>query len=55
MLILSLSPVFGLVLAAIILNEHISTFQIVACGITVFGIYLISQNNIRNAKMTVKS
>jgi drug/metabolite transporter (DMT)-like permease len=55
MLILSLSSVFGLVLAAIILHEHISTFQIIAAGIMVFGIYLISQNNIRNAKMTVQS
>jgi drug/metabolite transporter (DMT)-like permease len=40
MLILSLSSVFGLVLAAIILHEHISKFQIIAAVIMLFGIYL---------------
>lgn len=53
MLILSLSSVFGLVLAAIILHEHISIFQIIAAVIMLFGIYLISRN--RNVEVTVRS
>lgn len=53
MLILSLSSVFGLVLAAIILHEHISIFQIIAAVIMLFGIYLISRN--RNVEVTVES
>jgi drug/metabolite transporter (DMT)-like permease len=53
MLILSLSSVFGLVLAAILLHEHISIFQIIAAGIMLFGIYLINRN--RNIKVTVES
>jgi drug/metabolite transporter (DMT)-like permease len=53
MLILSLSSVFGLVLAAILLHEHISIFQIMAAGIMLFGIYLINLN--RNIKVTVES
>ncbi len=52
MLILSLSSVFGLVLAAIILHEHISIFQIIAAVIMLFGIYLISRN--RNVEVTVR-
>src|SRR5215831_4161455 len=53
MLILSLSSVFGLVLAAIFLHEHISIFQIIAAGIMLFGIYLINPN--RNVKVRVES
>jgi len=53
MLILSLSSVFGLVLAAIFLHEHISIFQIIAAGIMLFGIYLINRN--RNVKVTPDS
>jgi drug/metabolite transporter (DMT)-like permease len=53
MLILSFSSVFGLVLAAIILHEHISIFQIIAAVIMLFGIYLISRN--RNVEVTVES
>jgi drug/metabolite transporter (DMT)-like permease len=53
MLILSLSSVFGLVLAAIFLHEHVSIFQIIAAGVMLFGIYLINRN--RNVKITVNS
>lgn len=53
MLILSLSSVFGLVLAAIFLHEHVSIFQIIAAGVMLFGIYLINRN--RNVKVTVES
>ena len=53
MLILSLSSVFGLVLAAIFLHEHVSIFQIIAAGVMLFGIYLINRN--RNVKITVES
>ncbi len=53
MLILSLSSVFGLVLAAIFLHEHVSIFQIIAVGVMLFGIYLINRN--RNVKITVES
>jgi len=53
MLILSLSSVFGLVLAAIFLHEHISVFQIIAAGIMLFGIYLINPN--RSVKVRVES
>jgi drug/metabolite transporter (DMT)-like permease len=53
MLILSLSSVFGLVLAAIFLHEHIPIFQIIAAGIMLFGIYLINPNC--DVKVTVES
>lgn len=53
MLILSLSSVFGLVLAAIFLHEHVSIFQIIAAGVMLFGIYLINHN--RNVKVIVES
>jgi drug/metabolite transporter (DMT)-like permease len=53
MLILSLSSVFGLVLAAIFLREHVSIFQIIAAGVMLFGIYLINRNH--NVKVTVES
>jgi drug/metabolite transporter (DMT)-like permease len=49
LLILSLSSVFGLVLAAIFLHERITIFQIIAVGIMLSGIYLINRNNQRNA------
>jgi len=45
LLILSLSSVFGLVLASVVLHEQISTIQIIAGGIMLFGIYLVSQAN----------
>jgi drug/metabolite transporter (DMT)-like permease len=50
LLILSLSSVFGLVLASIFLHEQISTIQIIAGGIMLFGIYLVSQANTYTAK-----
>jgi drug/metabolite transporter (DMT)-like permease len=49
LLILSLSSVIGLVLAAIFLHERITIFQIIAVGIMLSGIYLINRNNQRNA------
>src|SRR6266487_1498868 len=49
LLILSLSSVFGLVLAAIFLHERITIFQIIAVGIMLSGIYLINRNNQSNA------
>ena len=48
-LILSLSSVFVLVLAAIFLHERITIFQIIAVGIMLSGIYLINRNNQSNA------
>jgi len=45
MLILSLSSVFGILLAALFLHEHITIFQIIAVGIMLSGIYLINRNN----------
>lgn len=48
MLILSLSSVFGILLAALFLHEHITIFQIIAVGIMLSGIYLINRNNQRN-------
>ena len=55
MLILSLSSLFGIVLAMIFLHEQISISQIIAAGIMLFGIYLINRNSIRSAKVTVQS
>jgi drug/metabolite transporter (DMT)-like permease len=56
LLILSLSSVFGLVLAAIFLHERITIFQIIAVGIMLSGLYLINRNNQSNAgKIDIKS
>jgi drug/metabolite transporter (DMT)-like permease len=49
LLILSLSSVFGMFLAAIFLHERISIFQIIAVVIMIFGIYLIKQFNIQDS------
>jgi drug/metabolite transporter (DMT)-like permease len=49
LLILSLSSVFGIVLAAVFLNERITIVQIIALGIMLSGIYLINRNNQRTA------
>jgi len=48
LLILSLSSVFGIVLAAIFLHERITIVQIIAVGIMLSGLYLINQYNRRN-------
>jgi drug/metabolite transporter (DMT)-like permease len=56
LLILSLSSVFGLLLAAIFLHERITIFQIIAVGFMLSGIYLITRNNQRNAgKIDIKT
>jgi drug/metabolite transporter (DMT)-like permease len=49
LLILSLSSVFGMILAALFLHERTSILQIIAVGIMIFGIYLIKQFNIQNS------
>ena len=41
--IFSMSSIFGLVAASIFLGEHISEYQIMAAGIMIFGIYLVSR------------
>ena len=41
--IFSMSSVFGLVAAAIFLAEQISWYQIMAAGIMILGIYLVSR------------
>lgn len=50
LLILSLSSVFGIILAAIFLHERITIIQIIAVGIMMSGLYLINRNNQRNAE-----
>jgi drug/metabolite transporter (DMT)-like permease len=49
LLILSLSSVFGMFLAAIFLHERISIFQIIAVGIMLSCICLIKQYNIQDS------
>ena len=49
LLILSLSSVFGMFLAAIFLHERITIFQIIAVGIMLSGIYLINRNNMHDS------
>jgi drug/metabolite transporter (DMT)-like permease len=56
MLIFSLSSVFGLILASIFLHEHITAFQVIAVGIMLSGIYLVSRkNNYDGRRMNIKS
>ena len=56
LLILSLSSVFGMFLAAIFLHEPITIFQIIAVGIMVSGIYLINRNNMHDSsKIHIKT
>jgi drug/metabolite transporter (DMT)-like permease len=56
LLILSLSSVFGMFLAAIFLHERITIFQIIAVGIMLSGIYLINRNNTHDSsKMHIKT
>jgi len=43
--IFSMSSVFGLVAASIFLAEHISWYQIIAAGIMILGIYLVSRKD----------
>jgi len=47
LLLLSLSSVFGMFLAAIFLHERITILQIIAVGIMLSGIYLIDRNNMQ--------
>ena len=44
--IFSMSSVFGLVAASIFLAEQISWYQIMAAGIMIFGVYLVSRREI---------
>ena len=41
--IFSMSSVFGLVAASVFLAEQISWYQIIAVGIMIFGVYLVSR------------
>lgn len=40
---LLLSTLVGLVAAAIVLNEKIDQFQIIAAGMMIFGVYLLNR------------
>lgn len=42
-MIFSLSIVIGLVAAFVVLNESIDTYQIIAAGIMIFGVYLLNR------------
>lgn len=42
-MIFSLSAVFGLVSAFVVLNENINTYQIIAAIIMIFGVYLLNR------------
>ncbi len=50
LLILSLSSVFGMFLAAIFLHERITTIQIIAVSIMLCGIFLIYRHDINSSK-----
>lgn len=43
--IFSMSSVFGLVAASVFLAEQISVYQIIAAGIMIFGVYLVSRKD----------
>ena len=44
-MIFSLSTVFGLLAAFVVLNESISTYQIIAAAIMIFGVCLLNRND----------
>ena len=43
MLVFSMTPIFGIVIAALALGESISVFQAIATGLIIFGILLVSR------------
>lgn len=55
LLILSLSAVFGMFLAAILLHERITTFQIIAVVIMLCGIYLIYRNDMNDKSKVIRT
>ena len=55
LLILSLSSVFGMFLAALFLHERITTFQIIAVVIMLCGIYLIYRNDMNDKSKIVRT
>jgi drug/metabolite transporter (DMT)-like permease len=55
LLILSLSAVFGMFLAAILLHERITAFQIIAVVIMLCGIYLIYRNDMNGKSKVIRT
>jgi drug/metabolite transporter (DMT)-like permease len=55
LLLLSLSSVFGMFLAAIFLHERITTFQIIAVVIMLCGIYLIYRNDMNDKSKIIRT
>lgn len=55
LLLLSLSSVFGMFLAAILLHERITTFQIIAVVIMLCGIYLIYRNDMNDKSKIIRT